>query len=89
VIAVNDTVTPRCNLCQEDGAGQIRQTNCLLIEMRAVAAIRKFRELHLFDREAIRVLLDEAQKPSDIELEDPVWVHLISRPCGTRLKSLV
>jgi hypothetical protein len=31
----------------------------------------------------------EGQKPSDIELEDPVWVHLISRVYGTRLKSLV
>jgi hypothetical protein len=39
--------------------------------------------------EAIRVLLDEGQKPSDVELEDPVWVHLISRLYRTRLKSLV
>jgi hypothetical protein len=39
--------------------------------------------------EAISVLVDEGQKPSDIELEDPVWVHLVSRFYGTRLKSLV
>jgi hypothetical protein len=56
--------------------------------MRAIAVVRKFRQLHPFDMEAIRVLLDEAQKPSDIELENPVWVHLISRLYGTRLNPL-
>jgi hypothetical protein len=89
VIAVNDTVAPWSNLGQEDWAGQIRRTNCLLIDMRAVAVIRKFREIHSFNMEAIPMLLDERQKPSDIELEDPVWVHLISRLYGTRLKSLL
>jgi hypothetical protein len=57
--------------------------------MRAIAVIGKFRKFHLFDMEAIRALLHERQKQSDIELEDPVWVRLISRLYGTRLESLV
>ena len=87
MIAVNDAVTPGCDLCQEDGAGQVRQTNGLLVQMRTVAVLGKLRDLYLFDRETIDVLLDEGQKPSDIELEDPVCVDLIFRIYGIRSKS--
>jgi len=89
VIAVNYVVRPRCNFRQQNRSGQICRPNRSLIQMRALAIIRKRRELHAFNRKSIRVLLDESQKPRDIEVKDPVWVHLLAHFHRARLKRFV
>jgi hypothetical protein len=89
MIAINDAVPPRRNLRQQDGAEKIRRTNHLLVELRAVAKVRDFRDLHPLTGEAFRMLLDKRQKSGDVELKDAVWINLLSRFDRARLKPLV
>lgn len=75
------------NLGQQDGAGQIGRAHGGLVQVRA-AVIGNIRDANRFDRQVLRVRVEEGQQASDVELENTVRIGLVAVLEWARLKGL-
>jgi hypothetical protein len=89
VIPIDHVVETGRDFGQNNRARQISGTNGFRIQTRAIAIVGNLLQGNELNGEQLRVSLDEAQKPRDVEQENPVRVHLLPFLHRARLKLLV